>query len=490
MATTGIPIKIGFSLGKKTEKRSLINPAAAQVESREYVTGISDKQVESSAPKIEEQPLVIPPPQRARVQPVSSDVSSAPIDNSVSEPVPMEMDLENVPLLMRNQLPGISGIADVDERFKFDVENRPDVASLEAYEAIPVDKFGEALLRGMGWTPGSVVGTSSTTVTAPIEFISRPERLGLGAAPRPEPPPDQKKYIKPGDTRTPKEHLVLYDEQGHRKHIRTLDEKLVKEKPTTVVKDAAVVIVHGRHQGLEGRVVSKTNFGVQVRLKLNGETVIVAETDLRVGGLEMLNLKVDAPSTDSVGNAQYGLIKKGVAVNPQPPPGAQPTVVVATPATAAAAPDPIPQMQQYASTTSSATPSAITTTKSTSAAAAAPVTPAPKGWLCPAIRVRVIGKKFENGKYYNKKGIVLDVPGAGLCTLNIDGKIVDEVPERVLETVMPSVGQQVKIVYGKHKNKLAELLGRDRDTCLVRFADDFGMETVSLDYASEFIASR
>ena len=38
------------------------------------------------------------------------------------------------------------------EQFKEDVAALPDVASLEAYEAMPVEAFGEAMLRGMGWS--------------------------------------------------------------------------------------------------------------------------------------------------------------------------------------------------------------------------------------------------------------------------------------------------------------------------------------------------
>lgn len=38
------------------------------------------------------------------------------------------------------------------EAFKKDVANLPDTASLEEYAAMPVEAFGEAMLRGMGWS--------------------------------------------------------------------------------------------------------------------------------------------------------------------------------------------------------------------------------------------------------------------------------------------------------------------------------------------------
>ncbi|KAL0567228.1 hypothetical protein ABG067_009558, partial [Albugo candida] len=38
--------------------------------------------------------------------------------------------------------------------FRDDVENRPDETTMEDYEKIPVDEFGAALLRGLGWKEG------------------------------------------------------------------------------------------------------------------------------------------------------------------------------------------------------------------------------------------------------------------------------------------------------------------------------------------------
>lgn len=58
------------------------------------------------------------------------------------------------------------------------------MASLDAYEDMPIEEFGRAMLLGMGWKEGEGVGRSRTAVEA-REFIRRPQRLGLGAAPVP-----------------------------------------------------------------------------------------------------------------------------------------------------------------------------------------------------------------------------------------------------------------------------------------------------------------
>ncbi|KKY25768.1 putative pre-mrna-splicing factor spp2 [Diplodia seriata] len=44
-----------------------------------------------------------------------------------------------------------------DEAFTRDYELAPDVATLEDYEAVPVEQFGAAMLRGMGWKEGEAI---------------------------------------------------------------------------------------------------------------------------------------------------------------------------------------------------------------------------------------------------------------------------------------------------------------------------------------------
>jgi hypothetical protein len=67
-----------------------------------------------------------------------------------------------------------------EEAFQNDLENAPEAPTLEAYEATPIEGFGAALLRGMGWKDGEGIGKNGSSVK-PKEIKRRPALLGLGA---------------------------------------------------------------------------------------------------------------------------------------------------------------------------------------------------------------------------------------------------------------------------------------------------------------------
>ena len=68
-----------------------------------------------------------------------------------------------------------------DDRIRADVASRPDAASLDEYAAVPVEEFGPAMLRGMGWKEGDAVGNRKGQFHRPREVARRPALLGIGA---------------------------------------------------------------------------------------------------------------------------------------------------------------------------------------------------------------------------------------------------------------------------------------------------------------------
>ncbi|PIA13167.1 hypothetical protein COEREDRAFT_104267 [Coemansia reversa NRRL 1564] len=86
----------------------------------------------------------------------------------------------------RNQLPRVIQSKSQAEReqtaYKDEISDYSDVSE-DAYERVPVEEFGAAMLRGMGWKEDS----NSKTVDTDIHEQARPSLLGLGAQ---QPPKD------------------------------------------------------------------------------------------------------------------------------------------------------------------------------------------------------------------------------------------------------------------------------------------------------------
>lgn len=79
--------------------------------------------------------------------------------------------------IMKNRISG----ANEDGSFRSDVASRPDSASLDEYAAVPIEEFGAALLRGMGWKEGDAVGKRKHQKVTARVVERRPALLGIGA---------------------------------------------------------------------------------------------------------------------------------------------------------------------------------------------------------------------------------------------------------------------------------------------------------------------
>lgn len=71
-----------------------------------------------------------------------------------------------------------------DDAFKQDVDALPDEATLDDYERVPVEQFGAALLRGMGWKEGTAASKKKKGPVEPWLPQARPALLGIGAKER------------------------------------------------------------------------------------------------------------------------------------------------------------------------------------------------------------------------------------------------------------------------------------------------------------------
>lgn len=71
-----------------------------------------------------------------------------------------------------------------DEAFERDVKEAPDAPTLAEYAAVPVEEFGAAMLRGMGWKEGQGIGSQQGRKIVKAKVPERrPALLGIGAKP-------------------------------------------------------------------------------------------------------------------------------------------------------------------------------------------------------------------------------------------------------------------------------------------------------------------
>lgn len=80
--------------------------------------------------------------------------------------------------------------------------------------------------------------------------------------------------------------------------------------------------------------------------------------------------------------------------------------------------------------------------------------------------VRVVSKKVEDGKLYNKKLRIVDVPDKySFTAIQIEGQqnVYDDLREKDIETVIPKDNEEeVLILKGEFKKKTGKILSKDK----------------------------
>jgi len=84
-------------------------------------------------------------------------------------------------------------------------------------------------------------------------------------------------------------------------------------------------------------------------------------------------------------------------------------------------------------------------------------------WLHRDLKVRVVSEDFKKGKYYCKKVDIVDIVDPFTCTCKSEsGRLLYEVPQTILETVVPKkVGSLVMVLSDENKYEVAELAEKD-----------------------------
>ncbi|CAH2316138.1 G-patch domain and KOW motifs-containing [Pelobates cultripes] len=467
MAATGssqAPISFGFSRSVKKKLQTVSDPDTRdQEEEKEYLVGAEGKELlgvnVTPAPK----ELVIPLIHKNRwsltkTQEKSQDSGPQTAEDNVLSQAVQELieesrqALENgtdveqtssIPLLMQNRVP--DGYEDGE---KVDVRLRPESAEAADYEVVPVEHYGMAMLRGMGWKEGEGIGRTFKQDVKPLEQKLRPKGLGLGAD---------------------RSALNALEPQKPRRPPKPGEEP--EEEVKGLGPGSAVEIQSGAHKDLYGKVegIDTDNARAMVKLAIGGNMVTVSQFALRLVGSaeyktnakdlsrlskakqqkDLQEAKEDkhkGRSTERGGNEHRERNQNGDSSNKD-------------------------KRQKMRS------PDREKEKKKAKKE--------PQSWLHRDLKVRFIDKHYKGGKYYNSKILVEDVLSPTRCVCRTDnGRILDDIKQDMLETLIPKEeGDHVMVVLGQYRGQVGKILHRDKhkSRALVQLQGELD-EAVTLSY--------
>ena len=327
------------------------------------------------------------------------------------------------------------GVADEKALFEADIDSRPEVSSQEHYDNVPVDGFGMAMLRGMGFKANEGIGGFRKAKIDCIEPVMRPKGLGLGAS-----IPKAKKADSSNKTDNKNEKLVL--KKGA--FVRIISGNS---------KDQDGVKLKGQYGEVEG--LDEDNARVIVRIR--GESISVSENVIQlVDYKEYKKMKntINADQYDEYSKKQKEREKEWKKKEENDEETNTSSSRKRSSKNDTNYDDDDSQDKEYYAKKSKKSK------KST--------------WVRRGLRVRIVDKR---SKYYKEKVIVNDVVSYDqIECVTKSGKVLDNIDPYDVETVIPKEELSiVMIVRGSDfKGKVAELLKTDfkREMLAVRLLPD------------------
>lgn len=352
------------------------------------------------------------------------------------------------------------------QAFKEDLADLPEQATLDDYESMPIEDFGAAMLRGMGWEEGKPVGANAKGMVAAVEFVPRPGRLGLGAQPAPAPPSSNpKRVLKPGETRDAPAEMVLADagrREGKLKNVKTLDEKLVKREAPGPREGKTMRVVEGRHRGVVGRVLGVTkeegrSDRARLELASSGEVISVRCSELA---------EMDAAAAAGGGSGSEGGRSKKRERDE----------------------DGGGERRAKSGGGGERGGGGETRREKEESKRSKRERREEPSWVLADIRVRVVSKSFEGGRLYLKKASVADVTAPRECVIELSetGEVLSRVPQRALETALPKRGGRVVVLAGERRGQRGKLLDKKGEAASVQLAEDLAVQNFRLDDIAEY----
>ncbi|XP_067678697.1 G-patch domain and KOW motifs-containing protein-like [Haliotis asinina] len=376
----------------------------------------------------------------------------------------------SVPLLVRNKVP--EGFETDD---KLDVSLRPDGPEDADYDQIPIDQFGLAMLRGMGWKDGEGIGKNKELVPPP-EAILRPKGLGLGAD------RSTKLQMKNG----------AVSEKAHD-----------KEDELELKKGAFCLITKGTSRDLYGVIegLDDDNARIMVKLTLSGKIVTISQYSVQLVSKkdyekfskylnkgkvdkykkEEEKKKKDKHRSRSRSPHEKSRRKKSHRGHSRSPHNDRKHANhskherYSSPVIESSKPTEHDRKRKHKSSRDFSDDEADSVKRSSSYLPEDKKAKRENGcnanddylWARPDLRVRIVDKKFKSGKYYKSKVIVVDVVSVDNCVCRTEeGRVLEGLSQSSLETVIPKHDHaHALIVSGKYKGQIGEVVKRSKEKC-------------------------
>ncbi|XP_077571695.1 G-patch domain and KOW motifs-containing protein [Stigmatopora nigra] len=321
-------------------------------------------------------------------------------------------DLAAIPLLAQNKTP--DGFEDGE---RLNVELRPQPSTEDDYERVPVEGYGMAMLKGMGWKKGEGIGRTFKQDVKPYEYKPRVMGLGLGAdrsAAADLEPKKRRRPPKPGEERQEDDDD---DEPG-----------------SVLARGVRVFLESGVHKERYGMIeaLDTDNARVLVKLAIGGQVASIHQYAVRTVGRK--EYERNAKDLSRLSKAHKNKVKEERRPLAEPQDDGKRKR---------------PQEREK------------TVEKEDKRVKTAP------RWLQRDLRVRFVDRHFKGGRYYNAKMRVEDVVTPRTCICRTDeGRLIDDVTQEMLETIVPkSEGDAIMVVLGEHRGQVGRILRRDKNAC-------------------------
>ncbi|CAI2371819.1 unnamed protein product [Moneuplotes crassus] len=351
------------------------------------------------------------------------------------------------------------------------MENLAEDVTNDAYERVPVEDFGKNIIKGLGWKEGEAIGKNSNGLAKPIQYLSRQKGLGLGATPL------NKAQIKGmknlgKDMSGKRAADAAYTGGQHSKNFITTDEKMKVEEVLKV--GSKVYIYKGQHKGLLGivtKMYTPQESGI-VNGKEEDRTELTVELDISHTEVVVKMNKVVLESK------RKELQERGIIAKEETKDSEMDSEVSDKSSSRSSSVESNKKKSKKKSKKSkkSKHKSKKKKRKRSSSSDGSRTKRRHKKdnrkrikWVMPGIIVRVVSQKYMGGKLYNTKVAVQQVNGPDdIVVLKDNKEIFEGLSERYLETIMPKLQEDVRVVKGDYRGNTGKLLERDKKKNKVR----------------------